>query len=130
MVNAFTALEPRQNLVLFGVQLGRNDFFDRLADHLVRLVAEDAGRARVPRHDLALEGLADDRIVGVRHDGGEVRGLHFGLRVLGDVDEEVDRADHPALRSAIASTPRTGSPVLSVTAIGHSSWGRRVASSR
>ena len=52
-----------QDLLLFGVELGRYDDRDRLANHLARLIAEDACGAAVPREDATFERLADDRIV-------------------------------------------------------------------
>src|SRR5690348_16045781 len=70
----FDALAPAQlveNLLLFRVELRRNDEGDGLANRLVGLVAEDACGAAVPGEDLALEGLADYRIVRRVDDGGE-----------------------------------------------------------
>jgi hypothetical protein len=63
MLDAFAALQPRQDLLLFAVQFVRDDAQDRLADHLARAVTEDARGAGVPRGDAAIDGLADDRVV-------------------------------------------------------------------
>ena len=40
--------ELGKDFILFLPQLGRYDACDGLSDHLVGLIAEDAGRARVP----------------------------------------------------------------------------------
>ena len=47
MLDAFASLQPREDLLLLAVQFGRDDPQDRLADHLARVVTEDAPRARV-----------------------------------------------------------------------------------
>ena len=59
--------------VLFAVKLDRNDFPDRLTDHLFSAVTEDALRALVPARDDALERLADDAVVRALHDRREPR---------------------------------------------------------
>src|SRR5262249_12887450 len=95
MVDAFAALQPREDLPLLAVQFRRDNAKDRLADHLARLVAEDPRRARVPRGDAALDGFADDGVVGGYHDGRQARRLKFRVVLLGDVHQEVDGADEP-----------------------------------
>src|SRR5215467_15885998 len=45
MIDVFAALQPREDLPLLAMQFGQNDPQDRLADHLARLVPEDARRA-------------------------------------------------------------------------------------
>src|SRR5262249_59015768 len=59
VVDAFAPLQSGEDLTLFAVQLGGNQAEDRLADHLARLVTENARRAAVPRGDDALQTLAD-----------------------------------------------------------------------
>jgi hypothetical protein len=63
VIDALAAPQLIQDLLLFGVELGRYDDRDRFANHLARLIAEDACGAAVPREDAAFERLADDRIV-------------------------------------------------------------------
>src|ERR1700721_1661537 len=54
--------QPGQDVLLLGLELGRYDAGDRLADHLARFVAEDARGRGVPRHDPTVEALADNRV--------------------------------------------------------------------
>src|SRR5262249_13319665 len=63
MSDASASWAPREDLLLLPVQFGRDDPQDRLADHLARVVTEDARRARVPRGDAAIDGLTDDGVV-------------------------------------------------------------------
>src|SRR5262245_11234590 len=55
--DALAALQSGEYLLLLSVQLGRDEAGDRPADHLARVVAEDARRALVPRRDRAVERL-------------------------------------------------------------------------
>jgi hypothetical protein len=96
VIDAFVAPQLRENPLLFLVQLGRDDAGDRLADHLARFVAEQALGGGVPRGDHAVDGLADDRVVGRGDDGREARSLHLAHVPIGDVHEQVDAGDHAA----------------------------------
>ena len=95
VIDAFAALQPREDLPLLAMQFGRDDPQDRLADHLARLVPEDARRARVPRGDAAIEGFADDGVVRRNDDGRQSRRFEFGVVLLGDVHQQVDGANEP-----------------------------------
>jgi hypothetical protein len=48
VVNAFAALQSGQDAFLLTVKLRRYDPGDRLTDHLIGLVAEDAFRTLIP----------------------------------------------------------------------------------
>ncbi len=63
VVDAFAAPDLGENLRLLAQQLVRDDLDDRLADHFFSCITEDAHRACIPRGDLALERLADDRVI-------------------------------------------------------------------
>ncbi len=95
MLDAFASLQPRQDLLLLVMQFGRNEAKDRLADHLARLVAEDARGAGVPRGDAALDGLADDRVVRGNDDRRQSRRFQVRVMPLGHVHQQVDGADEP-----------------------------------
>ena len=109
MVDHLAPAQPRQDLALLVMQLGRDDAGDRLADHLVRRIAENAGRTGVPRGDPALQRLADDGVVGGRDDCREPRQLHVGFAPVGDLDQEIDGTGDPpvAHRSADWATAGT-----------------------
>jgi hypothetical protein len=64
-----------ENLVLLLVKLGRDQAINRGADHLFGCVAENPLCRSVPGQDYAVEGLADDRIVGRLDDRGKSRGV-------------------------------------------------------
>lgn len=106
MLEALSTPELGEDLLLLVVQFRRNDPRDRLADHLLWRVAEDAGRPGVPRGDPPLQGLADDRIVGRGDNRRQARRVDLRLRALGHIDQQVDRADH--LARGIAQRGRMG----------------------
>ena len=68
---------------------------DRLADHLLGAVAEDALGALVPARDDAGERLADDGIVGRVDDRGRVGVRLLRAPAFGDVRHHADRAERP-----------------------------------
>jgi hypothetical protein len=100
MVDALAAAELGEDVVLLVVQLRRDDAGDRLADHLLGGIAEQAQRRGVPRGHPTLGRLADDGVVGGRDDRGEPRRMHFIGVPLGDVDEHADRPGQAAGRVA------------------------------
>jgi len=83
VIDTLTRAQPRQDLGLLFEAVRRNQHRDGLAHRLVRRVAENAGGALVPRDDHALERLADDRIVGRRHDGRETASQFFRVSIRG-----------------------------------------------
>ena len=83
MLDPLAAAELGQDLVLLVLQLGRDDLRDRLADHLVGLVAEDPLGAGVPRGDDALQRLADDRVVRRDDDRRQARRVDLRCAALG-----------------------------------------------
>ena len=78
MVNGVAAADRRQHGVFFGLPVGRDDHANRPADHFVGPIAEQSFRRRVPRHDHAVQVLADDRVVAGFDQGGKV--LRRGLK--------------------------------------------------
>jgi hypothetical protein len=62
VLDALAACEPLEYPLLFVPELLRNDDRDRLADHLLRRVAEQPPRTAVPRRDASVERFADDRV--------------------------------------------------------------------
>ena len=80
MVDAFAGANPAQDVVLFLVELRRNDQADRLPDRLSLGVPEDPLGRPIPGGDRPGEVLADDGVVGRCHDArkpemGDVVGL-------------------------------------------------------
>src|SRR6185369_7049004 len=62
--DALTSAQPRQNLRFLIEVIRWNDDGDGLADYFVGGVAEDPFRPLVPTGDDALEGFADDGVIG------------------------------------------------------------------
>ena len=86
----------------------RNDDRDRLADHFFGAVPEKPDGALVPRIDMAVERLADDRVIGRFDDGREQRpaaiGAVFGVAqrglgafLVGDITGEAPRVGKRAV---------------------------------
>ena len=80
MVDALAAPDLVENLRLFVQMIVRDQDRDRLADHFLGGVAEQALGADVPAHDDPVQVLADDRVVGRFDDGSEL--LAGGIRSL------------------------------------------------
>ena len=74
MLDALAAAQPREDVVFFGLPLGRDQHPDRPADELVGRIAEQPLGGGVARLNDAVEILREDRIVGRVDDRGEVRG--------------------------------------------------------
>src|SRR5690606_15908370 len=92
MIDPFTAAQSSENVVLFSVKLYGNDALDRLADHLLRLVAEDSRRARVPGSYAPVERLADDGVFRGSDYRGKAGGFDISRLAIGALDQEIDRA--------------------------------------
>ena len=73
MAHAFPARNPRQHVRLLVNTVRREQHQHRLPDSLGRRVAEDALRAGIPARDDPVECLADDGVVGGRHDRRQSR---------------------------------------------------------
>ena len=80
MVDALAAPDLLENPRLFVQMIVRDQERDRLADHFLGGVAEQALGADVPAHDGPVQVLADDRVVGRFDDGSEP--LARGIRSL------------------------------------------------
>src|SRR5690349_23778242 len=78
MLDALALDDPRDDIVLFVLQLRGNDDSDRLADDFVSGVSEQALGTAVPRLDAAVERFADDRVVGRFDDRRKKRLASFG----------------------------------------------------
>jgi hypothetical protein len=74
--------DPLQDHILLVLSIGRNQASDRLADHLVRGIAEQSLCRCVPARDDALERLGDDCIRRRVDDRGKQRLLGFGFHAL------------------------------------------------
>ena len=94
MVDAFAGLQAGDDLLLLGPQFIGNDAEDGLTDHLLGGVAENPRGAGIPGGDDAVEALADNRVVGGRHDRGEAGAVDFGLPPVGGVDQQIDCAGY------------------------------------
>ena len=57
---------------LFVLVIFRDQDRNRLANDFLGRVAEQPFSAAIPAHDHAIEILADDRIVGIRDNGGKL----------------------------------------------------------
>src|SRR4030095_10843582 len=88
MMDPLAAAYALQDGALFIDAIRRHENLDRLADDLLRSVAEDALRAGVPGADDAVQIFADDRIVGRFDYGGELGFSLLGLLALADVAHE------------------------------------------
>ena len=96
MLDALTAPDALENFRLFGLQIGRNENGDRLANGLFRRIAEQTLRARIPADDDAVEVFADDRVVGRLDDTGELPPRLLAAALFGDVEERRDPAAYLA----------------------------------
>jgi hypothetical protein len=76
MVHTLAPQQPRDNLSLLVMQLGRNEGVYRFADDLGTVITENATGTAVPAADHAVERLADDSVIGRLHDRSEP-----GLRI-------------------------------------------------
>src|SRR6201995_2586988 len=63
MIDAFAGAEFAKDICFFVLQFRRNELQNRLANDLLRTVAEDARGCVVPTDDCAGQVFADDRIV-------------------------------------------------------------------
>ena len=64
VLDALAAPKPSEDVLLFPVQFRRDNPGDRLPYHFVGLVSENCGRTGIPRRDDAIQGLADDGVIG------------------------------------------------------------------
>ena len=71
VVDLLAGANLRENHVFLILQLRGNQHANGLSDGLVCGVSEHSFRGSIPRHDRAVQVLADDGIVGRLHDGGE-----------------------------------------------------------
>lgn len=76
------------HLPQLGEIAGRKHPGDRLTDHLLGRIAVEPLGAGVPAGDGAVEGRADDRVVGRLDDRGQAPDLALGLAASCDVVEE------------------------------------------
>ncbi len=96
VADALPVVQPDQDAGQLVAALRRHDQGDGAADRLLGAVAVEALRGRVPADDAALEGAADDRVLGRLDDRGE-QGLHrLGLPALADVAGHREPAHHLA----------------------------------
>src|SRR5689334_12354264 len=84
--------DPLQDLRLFAFEMIGNDGGDRLADHFVGGIAEQALGAWIPADDASGEVLADDRVIGGFDDAGELPACLFAAALLGNIEERGDPA--------------------------------------
>ena len=78
MIDGLATANPGQDFRFLAEAVGGYDGRDRPADHFLRRVAEHALRPKIPRRDDAVQVLADDRVVGRRDEGREVKGRSIG----------------------------------------------------
>src|ERR1700678_2331482 len=100
MINPLASPQARNNLFFFSTALRRNEKRDRLADGFVRGVAENPLRTLVPTGDDAVEALADNRVIGGVHYGGQQRVCPLRLLARRDLYWHVDAADDLSRRIA------------------------------
>jgi hypothetical protein len=81
--HALAGGDALQQDALLVYPVGREDGGHGSADHLVGAIAEDPLGRGIPARDDAVERLADDRVVGSGHDGGQVLRHGEGLRRAG-----------------------------------------------
>ena len=96
MVDALTAPDAVEYAGLLVVALGRYEDGHGLANDLIGFVAEEPLRRAVPAGDDAIEILADDRVVGRLHYGGQPLHGVLGALGLGQVNQHVHGADEIA----------------------------------
>ncbi len=71
MIDALSARDLGNDLVLFAHPVGRKEDGERTTEHLLGGVAEDCFRRPVPARHGAVQGLADDGVAGRLDDGRE-----------------------------------------------------------
>src|SRR4051812_1897529 len=94
VVDALAAAEALDDAGFFVPALTRDDEGDVLADRLIGAVSEHVFRTLIPTADDAVEGLADDGVVGGIDDRGEQGGIAFGTFALGDLAGDFGCADN------------------------------------
>ena len=97
MVEALAATNASDDAGLFVPTIAGDDQSDVLADGFFGEVAENAFGALVPTGDDAVEGLADNGIVGGVDDGGEQGGVAFGASAISDLARDFGGADNASV---------------------------------
>ena len=85
VVHPLAPPQPRQDHRLFVLPIFGQQAQNRLSDHLLRPVAEDALRGRIPAGDHPGERFTDDGVIRGVHDGGEPQTRLLRLFALGDI---------------------------------------------
>src|SRR5689334_25140540 len=81
-----------ENLVFLSVPIGWHETQNRLADHLLRPVAEETLGPGIPAGDDTVQGFANDRVIRPLHNCCQPQPYGFGLPPLGDVAKAPDAA--------------------------------------
>ena len=104
MFDALAGADVLKDARFVGLEVGRDELKDGLADHLFRGVAEYAGGGGVPTSDDAVEVFTDDDVIRRFDDRGEFSRTFgevalrlFDLLARGDVAENFGRADDIAV---------------------------------
>ena len=79
---ALPALEARQHLGEFIASVRGDEQGDRLPQDFGRRVAEEVLRSPIPAGDAAVQGLADNRLLGGGDNGSQLRAHGFRLLAL------------------------------------------------
>src|SRR4030095_5118239 len=93
MLDALTANDSREDLLLLILTFGWNEYRDRLPDGLVGAVAKQTLSAFVPRQDDALQRLADDGVLRRFNDRRQVGAREIRALALGYVAKHQHCAD-------------------------------------
>ncbi len=93
VIDSLSPRDPREDLVFLVEPIGRDDQGDRPTNGLVGRVAEEPFGPGIPRADHAVEGFADDGVMGGFDDCCETRLRLFGRSALGHVAEDQHRPD-------------------------------------
>ena len=96
VVDALAVTHAFDDIGFFVPALAGDDQSDVLADGFFGEVAEDAFGGFVPTGDDAVEGFADDGVVGGIDDGSEQGGAAFGAFAIGDIARDLGGADDAA----------------------------------
>ena len=98
VLDSLSLTDRGEDVILFGLSVGRNQHADRASNQLRRGVAEEALRRLVARPDDAVQILRQNGVLGRLYDGRQIRLGGARARLLRDVTHDARSADDHAGR--------------------------------
>ena len=89
VIDTLTSPDAREHPILFGSPIGGNDQRDVSSDRFLGRPSKNSLRRRIPGRDDAVEGLADDDVVGGLHDRGQSPRRQFVFSPFRDVARDL-----------------------------------------